>query len=237
MSSSGNPTLGAFRGLTPYDESSASLFFGRADETQALFQLVTGEAGQVTALCGEQGVGKTSLVRGGLLPELTQHGVSAVYLGSYLNFDQELWEALGRVRAEPPTPGESAADYLVGVAKASPGGTHLVLDHLEELLGDLPEQSAAHTLEVLGDLLKVAIPGAGRRLRLLLCIDATLFHRLERLHQAAGIAPAPGGWMELQRLTLEQVAEVLEQTALNTGTFFEAGLAKEMASDLCRNGP
>ena len=136
MSSSGNPALGPFRGLGPYDESSASLFFGRAQETQALLQLITKDAARVAAFCGEPGVGKTSLLRAGLLPLLSQRNVAAVYLGSYANFDQELWQALGRVRGEPPTPGESASDYLISVARSSPGGTLLVLDHLEELLGD-----------------------------------------------------------------------------------------------------
>jgi HEAT repeat protein len=237
MSSSGNPALGPFRGLTSYDESSAVLFFGRAEETKSLFQLITKDAARVTALCGEPGVGKTSLIRAGLFPMLAKHDVSGVYVGSYANLDQELWQALGRVRGEPPTPGDSAADYLVSVARTSPAGTLLVLDHLEDLLGDHPDDIATAALDTLATLLKAAIAGAGSRLRILLCVDASLFHRLERIHEIVGISPAPGGWMELARLTQAPVAEILEQTALNTGTFFEAGLADLMAADLCRTGP
>ena len=107
MSASGHPALGPFRGLVPYDESSVSLFFGRTEETKAVLALVTKETSRVTALCGEAGVGKTSLLRAGLFPTLTERGVACVYLGSYANFDQDLWQALGRVRGEPPTPGES----------------------------------------------------------------------------------------------------------------------------------
>jgi HEAT repeat protein/DNA-binding MarR family transcriptional regulator len=237
MSSSGNPALGPFRGLGAYDESSASLFFGRAEETQALLHLVTKDAARVAALCGEPGVGKTSLLRAGLLPLLSQRNVATVYLGSYANFDQELWQALGRVRGEPPTPGESASDYLTSVARTSPGGTLFVLDHLEELIGDNANPASTVALPALAELLKVAMAGSGSRLRLLLCIDGASFHRLERLHEAAAISPAPGAWMELGRLGEAQVAEILEQTALNTGTFFEAGLADLMAADLCRPGP
>lgn len=237
MSSSGNPALGPFRGLGSYDESSASLFFGRAEDTQALLQLITKDAARVAALCGEPGVGKTSLLRAGLMPLLVQRNVAAVYLGSYANFDQELWQALGRVRGEPPTPGESASDYLISVARSSPGGTLLVLDHLEELIGDNADAAAAAALPPLAALLKVAIAGAGSRLRLLLCVDSASFHRLERLHDVAAISPAAGAWMELGRLGETQVAEILEQTALNTGTFFEAGLAELMAADLCRPRP
>jgi len=237
MSPSTHSALGPFRGLSSYDENSASLFFGRVEETQALYHLVTKDAARVTALCGEPGVGKTSILRAGLFPLLSQHNVSTVYLGSYANFDQELWQALGRVRGEPPTPGESASDYLVSVARSSPGGTLLVLDHLEDLLGDDADTASAAALPTLAALLKVAMAGAGSRLRLLLCIDGASFHRLERLHDIASISPAAGAWMELGRLGETQVAEILEQTALNTGTFFEAGLADLMATDLCRPGP
>ena len=235
MSASGHAVLGPFRGLVPYDESSASLFFGRKEEAQALYKLITQDTTRVTALCGEPGVGKTSLLRAGLFPLLVQHGVAAVYIGSYANFEQELWQALGRVRGEPPTPGESAAQYLVSVACASPGGTLLVLDHLEDLLGDGADASAATTLATLAGLIKATSAAAGSRLRVLLCIDSALFHRLERFYEVAAIAPAAGGWMELSRLTEVHVAEILEQTALNTGTFFEAGLANLMAADLCKS--
>src|SRR5512138_1920900 len=181
MSSSSHPSLGPFRGLVPFDESSASLFFGRAEETRALLQLVTKDF-RVTALCGQPGVGKTSLVRAGLLPALAERKVACIYLGSYTNFDQELWQALGRVRGEPPTPGESAPDYLVGVARSSPNGALLVLDHLEELLARDTDQAAIAALEALTALLKQALPAAGGRLHVLLCIEASLFHRLEILH-------------------------------------------------------
>jgi HEAT repeat protein/type II secretory pathway predicted ATPase ExeA len=237
MSSSGNPALGPFRGLTPYDESSAALFYGRDEETAALYQLITRTGVRVSALCGEAGVGKTSIVRAGLSPLLAKHDITAVYLGTYLNFDQELWQALGKVRAEPPTPGESAPDYLISVARSSPTGTLLVLDHLEDLLCDAPGVEAAAAIESLGAFLKVATAGAGSRLRVLLVIESSLFHRLERLQDVAGISPAAGAWMELARLDEKQSAQILEQTALNTGTFFEAELAGLMAKDLCQAGP
>jgi HEAT repeat protein len=237
MSSSAHPALGPFRGLAPYDESSASLFFGRVKEAQTLFQLVTKESARVTALCGEAGVGKTSLLRAGLFPILDKHSVATVYIGSYANFEQELWQALGRVRGEPPTPGESASDYLVSVARASTTGTLLVLDHLEDLVGDRNEDYVPSVLEALSSFLKVATSGSGSRLRVLLCIESASFHRLDRLHAKAGVSPAAGGWLELDRLDEPTIAEVLEQTALNTGTFFEAGLSKTIAQDLCQTGP
>jgi hypothetical protein len=85
MSSSGTPALGPFRGLAPYDESSAALFYGRTEETAALYQLVTRTGTRVLALCGEAGVGKTSLVRAGFFPLLAKHDVTTVCLGTYVS--------------------------------------------------------------------------------------------------------------------------------------------------------
>jgi HEAT repeat protein len=237
MAASGHPALGPFRGLVPYDESSASLFFGRKEETEALVRHMTKDAGRVTALCGEAGVGKTSLVRAGLFPVLSERGVACVHLGSYANFDQDLWQALGRVRGEPPTPGENAPDYLVSVARSSPSGTLLVLDQLEELLAGEPDETAIAALESLASLLKQAVAGAAGRLHILLSIEASAFHRLELLHELAGIAPAAGGWYELSGLDETHTIQILDETASATGTFFEAGLTGLIAADLCRNGP
>jgi len=62
MSSSGTPALGPFRGLAPYDESSAALFYGRTEETSALYQLVTRTGTRV--LAGYRGqVDLISLIR------------------------------------------------------------------------------------------------------------------------------------------------------------------------------
>ncbi|WP_211462322.1 nSTAND1 domain-containing NTPase [Collimonas silvisoli] len=64
-----------FRGLLPFVEEHASLFFGRSDAVFKLLQTVsarikTGRA--LTLVLGPSGSGKTSLVRAGLLPSLMQ---------------------------------------------------------------------------------------------------------------------------------------------------------------------
>lgn len=231
MSVGGMPAPGPFRGLLPYDETSASLFFGRAAESAALLQQVTREGSYVTALTGESGVGKTSLLRAGLMPSLARNGVLGLYFGAYESLDQALWQAASRSHAEPPGSGERGADYLARLARGSRAGTLLVLDHLESLV---PGGSG---MAAVSALLTAAAQAAGPRLRFLFCTDDRAFHRLAALHAATGLAPVPGGWMELPRLDQAQVTEILEQTALQTGTFFEAGLAAVMAGDLCRGGP
>ena len=230
----GIPDAGPFRGLAVYDENAAAVFFGRANEIAALTQQVARDGGRATALTGESGVGKTSLLRAGLTPALQRGGVLTLYLGSYSALDQELWQAASRAGAEARTSGESAAEHLVRISRGSRAGTLLILDHLETLVA---APRAAERLAAVGSLLAAVGNAVGPRMRFLLCVEAASFHKLDNFHAVAGFSPLPGAWRELRRLDQAHATEILEQTALQTGTVFEAGLASSIAADLCRDGP
>ncbi len=220
---------GPFRGFIPYDEGAAGLFFGRAAEIEALFRLVVREGALTTAVTGAQGVGKTSLLRAGLIARLTKQGVLAIYLPGDAPFDQEFLPAAARAGAEPPTANETAGDYLIRIARTARSGSVLILDHLERLLGaDAPPPD-------LLDILSRAAVAAGPRLRFVLSVQTGSFHRLDRMTRGHALPP-PANWYEVPRLLPDQLSQIVEQTALQTGTFFETGLASVIAADLCRDG-
>ncbi|MEZ4866972.1 MAG: caspase family protein [Caldilineaceae bacterium] len=73
-----------YRGLQPYDEAHADLFFGRAALIQQLATLV--QAQPLTVILGASGTGKSSLVRAGLAPYLKQQ------------VDQQAFEILAPLR-------------------------------------------------------------------------------------------------------------------------------------------
>ena len=95
----GVPPTGPFRGCLPFDEGAAGVFFGRAEELAALYAMVAREDARVTALVGASGVGKTSLLRAGLVPALATNAVVGLYLDGGEPLEQELLHAASRTRS------------------------------------------------------------------------------------------------------------------------------------------
>jgi HEAT repeat protein len=220
-----------FRGFTAFDEGSSDAFHGRTEDVARLARLLTGEA-RVIALSGPCGVGKTSVLRAGLIPALGRRGVVAVAIGAYDDLDDEVLRATSHLGVNPPAPSQSTGEYLARVARESSSGLVLIFDHVEEALSDEMGLGAE-----LGALIARVLEGGGNRLRLVLSIDETSFARLDQLREAGGPAVGAGAWMTLPRLSEAQCAEILERTAVQSGTSFESGLASAVAADLCREGP
>ncbi|HEY2728486.1 MAG TPA: HEAT repeat domain-containing protein [Polyangia bacterium] len=221
--------MSGFRGFLPYDEGAGDSFHGRADEVARVLRLLSGEA-RVVVLAGPSGIGKTSLLRAGVAPALGRRGAQVVAVGAYEDLDGEILRAASRLGVTPPIPNQSSADYLARIARDSQNGLVLIFDHLEEALSDEVGRGAD-----LGALLARVVEQGGSRLRLVLSVDDTSFSRLDQLRDAgAGAALASSAWMTLPGLSQEQVSDILERTAIQSGTFFEDGLASAVAADLCR---
>jgi HEAT repeats len=231
MTEAGAPSGGLFGAFVPFDERGAETFFGRGDETALLDQLLAGEARVVTFI-GASGVGKTSLLRAGLTPALAHRGVAAVTLGSYRDLERELVRETSRLGIAPPVPGQDPADYLGGVAREAKGGLVLILDHLEEALGPKRDEGA----DVIA-LASQVVDEGGPLLRLVLSIEEAAFARLEPLRMALRSKIGARASTTLPRIPEAKVEEILERSAVQSGTPFEKGLAAAVAGDLCRNGP
>ena len=230
MTEAGAPPGGLFGAFVPFDERSAETFFGRTDEIALLDQLLGGEARVVTFI-GASGVGKTSLLRAGLTPALARRGVAAVTLGGYRDLERELVRETSRLGIAPPVPGQDPADYLGGVAREAKGGLVLILDHLEEALGSRADEGA----DVIA-LASQVVDEGGPLLRLVLTIDEAAFARIETLRMALRSKIGARASTTLPRLAEARVADILERSAVQSGTPFESGLPALVAKDLCRDG-
>src|SRR3954468_12266552 len=238
MTEAGGPNGGLFGAFVPFDERSAETFFGRTDEIALLDQLLAGEARVVTFM-GASGVGKTSLLRAGLTPALARRGVAAVTLGSYRDLDRELVRETSRLGIAPPVPGQDPADYLGGVAREAKGGLVLILDNLEEALAPRRGQTAGGGAAG-GAEMALRVVQEAPRTRLVLAVDDRAYARLDAVTSALG---GPSGKLgvpvtvTLPRFTEAIIADVIERSAGQSGTSFEAGLAAAVAADLVRDGP
>ncbi len=225
---------GLFGVFTPFDERAAEAFFGRGEEVARLDQLLAGEA-HVVAFTAASGVGKTSLLRAGLTPALARRGVAVVTIGGYRDLERELVRATSRLGIAPPVPGQDPADYLGGVAREAKGGLCLIFDHLEEALGEGADTAAAE----LTALVSQVVDEGGPLLRLVLSIDEAAFAHLETLRTAIRSRVAqPGGRATTTLPSFKEApaADILERSAVQSGTPFENGLAAAVAADLCRGG-
>jgi len=254
--------LGPFRGFAPFDEAAADVFFGRAVDTEALVEKVLHQTARVVTVTGESGVGKTSLVRGGLAPALRRRGIPVVYLGEAPHLgglDAEILrvteagagagdrrpagmpqatgsstKGLSDNPSEGPSEGppRTSARLLGRLAHDSRAGLVVVLDHLEEILFEGASTSAAAEL---ASFVAAVAEHAGPKLHLVLVVDREAFARLESLSFPTSYRPAAGVWFNVERLGEAAVAEILERTAVHAGTFLEAGLPALIAVDLCKD--
>lgn len=116
-----------FRGLQPFKEQHAAIFFGRSQATNRLLATVRQQAAAGCALVlvlGPSGAGKTSLIRAGLLPRLAAgagkaHGACALHMNCGDIGEATLFETLGSTLLDAELP--DGAPAFPGVSSATLG--------------------------------------------------------------------------------------------------------------------
>ena len=91
-----------YRGLTPYTEADAAYFFGRTSETATITANL--EVARLTLFYGPSGVGKSSVLRAGIIHELTQRA-------------QENFQEVGAAEQIPVYFSRWARDPLLGFSR------------------------------------------------------------------------------------------------------------------------
>ncbi len=172
-----NPWLG----LASFTEESREYFFGREGEVAELTRRVQRKL--LTVLFGKSGLGKTSILRAGLVPRLRAQGYFPVYLRIDYGHDspepaEQIKQAIGKAAASAEwtqtgvaSPGESIWEFLHhrdGVLKDSSGATLiplLIFDQFEELFtlaqsDEFGRTRAAKFIDELSDLVENRPPKA-----------------------------------------------------------------------------
>ena len=162
-------------GLDAFDEAGADFFHGRIAETAALVDCV--EGAPLTVLFGRSGLGKTSLLKAGLIPRLRQRGYLPVLVRLDIRadapeFEDQIGAALvseiAERRADSPArvSGESLwhtlhrNDFELWSSQNYPLTPILVIDQFEELFtfGRSAEEMVDRVRLALGDLAENRIP-------------------------------------------------------------------------------
>jgi serine/threonine protein kinase/formylglycine-generating enzyme required for sulfatase activity len=147
----GNP----YRGLRAFDAEHRADFFGRGGDVAAIVDRLRGDP--LVAIAGDSGIGKSSLVKAGVVPAISAGGLG----------DRRRWRAVmvapGRrpfaalcdaLAASPDQRALPASELVRALRPGAGDGTLVVVDHLEELitLADPDEaRAAAELLAAIGD--------------------------------------------------------------------------------------
>ncbi|MDP7114648.1 MAG: serine/threonine-protein kinase, partial [Myxococcota bacterium] len=117
------PEEGPFRGMEPFTEEHGGVFFGRSAEVAGFLERLREEA--VLPVVGPPGVGKTSFVRGGVIPRLMEQASwRSSWKVLHLSPGADPFQSLATrllIRDGTPSPGAIAAvPELAGASAAGP---------------------------------------------------------------------------------------------------------------------
>ena len=231
------PTRNPYRGLAPFEQADAEDFFGRERAVRQMVAVLEHE--RLLVVVGPSGIGKSSVVKAGLLPALADGALagSETWLVTEMVPGQSPFErlaaALGRVAtvAPPDVAGElaSAARSLDDVARqVLPDGTELVIviDQFEELFTEtIDERERRAFLNMITDVANGA-PGV---VRLVATLRADYF---DRPLGYPGFGEAiKGRTVAIGAMTDDGLADAVRLPAAGVGVEIEPRLVERITTD------
>lgn len=236
-----------YPGLKPFEEEDAAVFFGRQAEIQRGMELLQRvrryEGAQVVLVLGPSGIGKSSLVRAGLLPRCRRDRSHWLVVGPFRPGEQPV-QGFAMSIAEALKAGGQSADWrdIVRRLEKNEGGNALrqVLDETRAAL-EQPDATALLVIDQAEELVDEAGSDSGflRQLNTeLRSPDASLIglftlrtDMLNRFQQHAISHNLTMADLRIGPLTDEGVAEAIEGPARLAGVEIADGVVPTMVAD------
>ncbi|MDE3723345.1 ATP-binding protein [Nocardiopsis sp. N85] len=230
---------GPFVGPRPFRARDRPFFLGRGREVAALTAAWHGH--RLTVLHGDTGVGKTSLVRAGAVPGVTDRGgdvlpyddlcLDSGFPAAVLPDQNPYGRALVSSWDPEGPPGRSVADLLRTRSRTDRYGRRIpvyaVLDRVELLLR--PGGAGEHHRRDLLEELLTCLDGH-EELRLLLVVRTDHWDELRRLLDKYTVRFAE---IPLHPLTAQAAAEAVDLALDRVGHRLEPGQGRLLAEELC----
>ncbi len=235
-------------GLEAFTEGKALFFRGRVDEIRRLAALIQKE--NFIALVGFSGVGKSSLLRAGLVPELRKRSVPGggrpllcVFRPGEFPIRNLAMQLLtvAKKNLDPGTINELAAQLLSDSGSltnyveqfiAAQDRLYLILDQFEEIFVSRADEQERQRF--IDNILR-ALDSVGDRM----AVAVTL--RIEFLPK---VAAYPALWQLVEKhiftvrpMSREGLRQVIEEPAREVGLVLEPGLVEEILDDLSLDEP
>ncbi|HEY0988140.1 MAG TPA: ATP-binding protein, partial [Kofleriaceae bacterium] len=225
-------TVSPLRGLDAFGEAERDVWYGRESERDDIAKMVTADGFRAGLLFGEPGVGKTSLIRAGLIPHLRDHGTVALACEDLTQPAASFAAGLSGFGIQP-TANELPVMFAArAVANAVAGQQFVfIVDDVDLLCAD--DRATAE----LSDLFARVVSRSSGRARFLFACASERMNVLGALEKRTGSLFPPSTRYELPRLAPNAASKIFDLILSFSGVAADPALADAVVQGLGRGRP